>query len=42
MVACPLALAFWRMGAGEVQMVAFLTAWSIYSISRVISSNFRS
>ena len=37
MVAFPMALAFWRLGAGEVQMVAFLAAWSIYSVSRVIS-----
>lgn len=37
MVSFPLALVVWNMGAGEVQMVGFLAAWSIYAVHRVIS-----
>ncbi len=37
MIAFPIALSFWRLGAGEVQMVVYLCAWSIFSINRVIA-----
>lgn len=33
----PLALLVWRAGAGEAQMVAFLTAWSIFAVHRIVS-----
>lgn len=33
----PLALVVWRAGAGEAQMVAFLTAWSIFAVHRIVS-----
>jgi len=37
MVSFPLAIVIWQMGAGEPQMVAFLAAWSIFALHRVIA-----
>lgn len=33
----PLALVVWRGGAGAAQMVAFLSAWSIFAVHRLLS-----
>ncbi|MCF3934516.1 permease [Acuticoccus sp. M5D2P5] len=37
MLAFPLALVIWQLGAGEAQMVAFLASWSILAIHRVLT-----
>ena len=33
----PLALVLWRSGAGEAQMVAFLTSWTVIALQRSLS-----
>lgn len=33
----PLALILWRSGAGEAQMVAFLTSWTVVAIQRSLT-----
>jgi uncharacterized membrane protein YraQ (UPF0718 family) len=37
MISFPIALVIWQMGAGEAQMIAFLAAWSIFAVHRIIS-----
>lgn len=37
MVTFPVALTVWQMGAGSAQMVAFLAAWSVFAMHRVIA-----
>ncbi len=37
MVAFPLALALLKLGVGLPQLIAFLTAWSVFAIHRVIA-----
>jgi uncharacterized membrane protein YraQ (UPF0718 family) len=37
MISFPIALVIWQMGAGQAQMVAFLAAWSIFAVHRIIS-----
>jgi len=36
-VTFPLALVFWHAGAGSAQMVALLTAWSIFAFHRLLA-----
>jgi uncharacterized membrane protein YraQ (UPF0718 family) len=36
-VTFPLALVFWHAGAGAAQMVALLTAWSIFAFHRLLA-----
>lgn len=36
-VSFPPALLFWQRGAGEPQMIALLTAWSVFALHRVIA-----
>lgn len=37
MISFPIALTIWNTGAGEAQMVAFLTGWSVFAVHRIIS-----
>lgn len=37
MISFPLALVIWDMGAGQVQMIGFLTSWSVYALHRMLS-----
>lgn len=37
MVSFPLALMVWQLGAGQAQMVALLTAWSVFGFHRVLA-----
>ncbi|MGV6875075.1 hypothetical protein ACUSIJ_20585 [Pseudochelatococcus sp. B33] len=37
MISFPIALVIWDMGAGQAQMIAFLAAWSIFAVHRIIS-----
>ena len=37
MIAFPLALALFKLGVGLPQLIAFLTAWSVFAIHRVIA-----
>lgn len=37
MVAFPVALIVWKMGAGTPQMVALLTSWSLFALHRTIA-----
>lgn len=37
MVSFPLALVIWQTGAGVPQMVAFLSAWSIFAVHRIVA-----
>ncbi|MCG6122623.1 MAG: hypothetical protein MEP57_07945 [Microvirga sp.] len=36
-VTMPLALVFWHAGAGAAQMVALLTAWSVFALHRLLA-----
>lgn len=37
MIAFPMALALWQLGAGQVQTVALLSGWSVFAIYRIMS-----
>lgn len=37
MISFPIAIVIWDMGAGQAQMIAFLAAWSIFALHRIIS-----
>lgn len=37
MVAYPISFAMFQMGAGEPQMIAFLTSWSVFAIHRILT-----
>lgn len=37
MMAFPVALVIWRAGAGEAQMIAFLAAWTVFAVHRMLS-----
>lgn len=37
MLSFPLALIVWQLGAGQPQMVAFLTSWSVFALHRILS-----
>jgi hypothetical protein len=37
MVAYPISFAMFQMGAGQPQMIALLTSWSVFAVHRILT-----